>query len=354
MNTSTEKRKQHRSIDEAAEWLVLLQDDDVCTETKEAFAEWLLSSRNHVRDYLKLAMLSEDIASLDASILSAEELKAVLAEKAEVADIVKLFDRPASIPATSQNGKVNSKKQKAWSSGYKLFAAAAAMVMAVGVGLFWPAADPVIIYQTALGEQSSMALDDGSLLVMNTQTEIQVDMDQEHRNLYLNSGEAFFDVAKDPTRAFRVIVDGAVIEALGTSFNVRHFSNYTEATLLEGAISVSAKPGVEPIIVGISERVRINHETGSVDVSLVSPDAILAWQNRKLIFDGELLSDAISEFNRYNKRKVTILDAVLASKKVSGVFNADDPESFTLFLEAAGIARVNVSASGIVLTSVKK
>lgn len=353
MNTYADKRKQHRSVEEAAEWLVLLQEDDVCIETKEAFAEWLLSSRDHVRDYLKLAMLGNDIASLDESIFSAEELKKVLDEKGEVAEIVKLFDGATSTPVTSQNGNAAPQKQKAWSSGYKVLAVAATMVMAVGIGLFWPAAESIKVYQTALGEQSSMALDDGSLLVMNTQTEIQVDMDQERRNLYLNTGEAFFDVAKDPTRSFRVIVDGVVIEALGTSFNVRHYSNFTEATLLEGSISVSAKPGVEPIKIGVSERALINHETGSVDISLVSQDAILAWQSRKLIFDGELLGDAISEFNRYNKRKVTILDAVLTSKRVSGVFNADDPESFTLFLEVAGIARVNNSASGVVLTSIK-
>lgn len=346
-----DKGKRHRCIDEAGQWLVALQEDELADETKEAFADWLLSSTDHVREYLKIAMLGDDIASLSFSAApTARELKAAIASEDPRAEVVTLFERTERLPDSEQAAKSGPGRKRF--GGYRFAVAAAVAIVALGLSLFWPSADtPRAVYQTAIGEQSSLVLEDGSTLTLNTQTEVQVDFNANHRNLYLNSGEALFEVAKDATRPFRVYVDGAVIEAVGTEFNIRQLPERIEATLLEGGVKVHSGSDVAPMQLQVAEQAVINRSTGQLTVVSVDPGGVMAWRQRKLIFDGEPLKNAISEFNRYNSAKIVILDENLKSLPVSGVFNATDPDSFTLFLEAAGLARVNRSASGTVLAS---
>ncbi|MDM3872018.1 FecR domain-containing protein [Porticoccus sp. W117] len=346
--------KYDRSIDEAAQWFVVMQADDHSQHEREAFAEWLLSSRNHVMSYMKIAMLGDDIASLkEADFPGAEQLKAVLRADDSSAEVVELFD---SDTATINNVRHQTSAGSTHKALFRwpVMAAAAVMIVAVCLTLLWPTlSSSPTMYQTAIGEQSSLVLEDGSTITMNTLTQVKVDYSGTYRDLYLQNGEALFDVAKKPSRPFRVHVDGVVVTAIGTQFNIRQLAGTVETTLLEGVVEVDSGSNEKAVRLRVSDQAVINRSSREMTVASVDMDSIMAWRQRKLIFDGHLLKDAVAEFNRYNRKKIVILDSELELTPVSGVFNSTDIDSFGLFLEAAGISKVNRSERGIVLAEIK-
>src|SRR6185369_14152926 len=83
-------------------------------------------------------------------------------------------------------------------------------------------AQPSIDYATAVGEQRNVPLADGSILAINTASQVQVvSLGRDSRELRLVRGEAHFMVAHDPTRPFRVSAAGHVVQAIGTAFDVQ-------------------------------------------------------------------------------------------------------------------------------------
>src|SRR5207244_2294313 len=76
----------------------------------------------------------------------------------------------------------------------------------------------------------------------------------------------------------------------------------------------------------------------------------LAWTIGHLIFDRDRVFDAADRFNRYNKTQMRIADATLGERRISGVFDSSDPQSFVSFLESVFAVQVeHASADEIVV-----
>jgi transmembrane sensor len=76
-------------------------------------------------------------------------------------------------------------------------------------------------------------------------------------------------------------------------------------------------------------------------VRTVDSSRALAWADGRLIFDHITVGDAIRQFNRYNRIKISVNDAELSRRPVSGVFTAADPESFVAFIQS--VAHVHIT-----------
>lgn len=367
-------RRQDRITDEAALWFVRAQDSEFSASDAEEFASWLAASAEHVQAYLSVASVTHDIREA-AAAYDVDELVTLARKVADDQNVVALLGPDASLAlsagddyprdvALAQASKVGGRRPMLW-------AAAAGVVLAVIAGTFGflqlIAPDPDL-YTTGVGEQVSFPLGDGSVVTLNAQSTLRVAYGDAFRDIRLIAGEAMFDVEKDPDRAFRVITDRAVIQAIGTQFNVRSRGGGTTITVVEGIVDVrstpgpSASPGAaaqtpaaadpppavsEPRRLTVGQQARV--DGGEVAVIEASVQKATSWRERRLVFEVWALEDVVAEFNLYNDQQFVISDPDLASRAISGAFSADDRESFALFLSEAGLARSDTLADGTIV-----
>src|SRR5262249_7994790 len=146
---------------------------------------------------------------------------------------------------------------------------------------------------------------------------------------------ATFKVARDSSRPFRVRTPVAVVEVVGTQFNVyARPDSVTRVSVLEGRVKVTNPKSSAQRELAAGEEAK-EEPSGTSDLGTTSTvtDAI-AWQQRKLIFKRTALEDIAAEFNRYNKSTQIHLDGVAPGKfRFSGAFNADDPQSLATLLQ---------------------
>ncbi len=328
-----------RITDEAALWYVRAQNPDFSNGGREEFASWLAASAEHVQEYLALTSVAGSLADAMEET-DVDELIQLARNESPGADVIALsgFEQQ-TVPDQTENAGPRRKRTVGW-------AVAATVLVAVTLW-YQQLGSEVVRFETGVGEQTTFLLDDGSVVSLNTQSMLQVRFDDDHRDVRLVSGEAMFDVAKDTVRPFRVSTESAIAKALGTQFNVRYRGNDTTVTVVEGLVDVQLAQDSVPIpsadpsipsgtVLSVGQQARV----ASGEVAIVETDVreATSWRERRLVFDARPLSDVVFEFNLYNDQQIAISDPGVAERTISGSFDADDRESFALFLSEVGIA----------------
>ncbi len=332
---------------EAAQWLTALEGADA--ERREQFAQWLRASPEHVREFLAAAAVWESLPGVSAQP-SAEALVR-LASRSDIVVALEGAHPGAANPRAERLGR--------WRWGWAAGTAAAALALAAALRLLAPvAAPPTMDYATEVGEQLSVSLADGSMITLNTRSALRVAYSQDRRDVHMGGGEALFEVAEDSARPFRVFADSALIEAVGTRFNVRKRPGEVAVTVLEGAVDVSSgRSGASAAIAQPPPAVRVvadqQARAAEGKVVLVDRDAsaVIAWRERRLVFDALPVRDVLAEFDRYQAQPVVIADPAIAALPISGVFRSDDRESFLQFLYQMGIAEHSKRPDGVIVLS---
>lgn len=233
-------------------------------------------------------------------------------------------------------------------------AVAASLVLALVVagGLFLQEKLGWRHFETRVGDFSRIVLDDGSIIDLNTDSELRVRLGSDRREVRLLRGEGRFQVAHDPARPFVVRADDTDVRAVGTAFSVRlRDSAQIDVLVSEGrvAIATARVPNAPPLNAGDAAVLLSNR----ISVSRVEPQQLerrFAWTSGKLQFRGETLDEAVAEINRYNRRHLELADPALAQLRVGGTFNATDPESFAAALASSfGLKVESASPESIVL-----
>jgi transmembrane sensor len=204
-------------------------------------------------------------------------------------------------------------------------------------------------------------MSDGSKVTLNTDSRIRVAVTQTERRVELQQGEAFFEVAKDPSRPFVVTVGEKRVIAVGTAFSVRRNGNEVRVAITDGRVRFedAEQPPMAPGT-GVDEKI-LTLPAGSIARAtnagvLVQRRPIpeiqsdLSWRTGYLIFHDMALADAIAEFNRYNVRKIFIDDPTVATIRVSGKFRSTQIEAFVRLLEEGFPVRAQSVGDRIVLT----
>ncbi|MGE6694810.1 MULTISPECIES: FecR family protein [Sphingobium] len=187
-------------------------------------------------------------------------------------------------------------------------------------------------FDTAIGERRAVALADGSLVRLNTDTRIDVRLAERSRRIVLDRGEALFSVAHDAARPFTVKADKVLITATGTRFDVRHTEGFTSVTLIEGGVDVQGADG-GTIRLMAGQQWRWSEGTRPVVVPIDGKRAI-AWTQGRIIFDATPLREAVAEINRYTDRPIRLDAAAFAKQPISGSFEAGDTASFVAAVSA--------------------
>lgn len=193
-------------------------------------------------------------------------------------------------------------------------------------------------YATAVGEIRRVPLGDGSIAAINTASAIDVQLNEAGREVRLDRGEAWFQVAKDKRRPFVVASGRARVRAVGTAFSVRRGDGGTHVLVTEGEVEVWAS-GAEGHRVRLAAGSRgFVADNAAIEKASTAPSSIdraLAWRNGKIDLAGDRLDSAVAEFNRYNQRRIVVGDPAIAGERFDGVFRTDDPEGFAKAVEVS-------------------
>lgn len=239
---------------------------------------------------------------------------------------------------------------RTWRWGGSL-SAAAAVVLVAGLALrAWDPAQPEHQYATALGEQRTWTLEDGSRLLLDTDSAVRVRYSRKQRNVTLEKGQAQFAVARAPQRPFVVQAGAGEIRALGTRFQVRKRDARVQVTLLEGAVRVDAPGDARPYSTTLAPMEQLSFDGRALwDRNDADPEVADGWTRGELVLRQRSLSELVEEMNRYTSNKVRFADPKLRDLKISAVFSVHDQASLIQALELGWPVRAEVAAGGEVV-----
>jgi transmembrane sensor len=207
-------------------------------------------------------------------------------------------------------------------------------------------------YQTGLGEIRRVPLADGSLAAINTETSLDVMVTARARQVKLDRGEAWFEVAHDTQRPFVVEAGQVRVRAVGTAFAVRALQDGADVAVTEGVVEAwTAGDEAHKVRLTAGNRAFVCATQPAQPVAApVEIDRQLAWRQGQIALDGDTLAAAAEEFNRYNTRKLVIDDPELGSEGLVGFFNTNEPESFARAAAASLDARMTIQGDSIHLS----
>lgn len=293
----------------AARWYTELQDPGVSAETWEAFLEWEKDPTN-----------------------------AAAYREIEVA--LGVLDRTSiSRPNTAEQSRPTRTRKPI------LLGLAAAAALVLGLMAFnfqsLDSESAALTYATAIGEQKTVSLQDGSIITLNTNTKLSVSYSGAERFISLIQGEALFTV-EHSDRPFIVEANGISTRALGTEFDIHTEEKSVSVTLIEGSVRVTQsqpetgtdRPGEVSnesrqagIVLKPGDRLDISPGKAPI-LSAIDTALAVTWREGFLHFDNTTLAEAIAEMNRYSTTKLRIVDETLADERISGTFPAGEQEAF--------------------------
>lgn len=297
---------------QAADWFARLLGPDVTGRDIEAFERWCAESDANADAYAAIA--------------------------ADHAFAAQLADDPAIVAATrkahiAHAGHSDAGGPRRWLA----LAAAALVVVAVGAGAwrFYLGMGTTQALATAIGEQHTLTLADGTRLVLDTNTRVESRFNGTSRELVLHEGRIDVDVARDP-RPLSVVSGRGVVRDVGTRFEVERHGDDVAVTLMSGIVSVSLPraAGANEATLAPGQQARFGAEGGIVVADAGAIDDAARWTEGTLVFKQRRLGDLIAEVNRYSTTQIRLADSSLADLRVSGVFRVGDQASLLEALRA--------------------
>jgi len=187
--------------------------------------------------------------------------------------------------------------------------------------------------QTQVGEQRRVALEDGSVAMINTDSRVGVKFDPDLRHVRLKRGEAWFQVAKHPERPFVVEAGDVRVRATGTAFSVRRDPQGVRVVVTEGRVLVWREgQGAKPVAVVADQEafVPVAEDAGAAKVQASRAEDVLAWRRGEIVLNGHTLAAAAAEFNRYNQQKIIVRGERAGQATMVGYFLIDQPSAFAM------------------------
>lgn len=297
-------RSTNEEIDElAARWVARMDSESWSDADDIELGKWTALDPRHA-----------------GALLQAQALWTVVGGDADargVADVTEAADAPPRLALRTRR----------WMLG----GTGAALAASFAGGLFFLGRDTS--YGTAVGEIRRVPLADGSTAAINTDSRIVVALADDRRAITLEKGEAWFQVAKDPKRPFRVTAGNILVQAVGTAFSVRRRDDGADIVVTEGVVEAWTKGADGQKItvaagnmVFLANNAAVERDRGADNAP--SAERRLAWRSGKIDLAGTRVDEAIAEFNRYNVRPIILGNPALGAERVDGVFRTDDPVGF--------------------------
>ena len=222
-------------------------------------------------------------------------------------------------------------KRKPWLVRY-VAAAVVALVVLVG-GYAWYAMNDASASHFATitvkpGQKASAVLPDGTRIDLNGGTKLCYDVvPGEHREVILNSGEAFFDVAKDANCPFHVRVKGMQVEVLGTRFNVKTTRERVETALFSGAVRLTANNLNRPYRMKPGQKAVYTASTAALKWMPNDLHRDAGWKEGYLVFSSTPLNDVLQQIANWYGVQLQLARPRIGGDLLTGSFYNETLES---------------------------
>lgn len=326
---------------EAASWLTLLGREKVSAADMSELKLWLNQSERHRHVFNELTDLWDDLS--------------VLKELDDIAESVTTLADPQPV---------------FWQRRFFLtLAASIFMCLIVSGSLYWQHFTEFKQQErfiTAVGEQRTVVLSDGSTVKINTNSQLEIDFSRDKRIIRLLKGEAYFNVAKNKHRPFYVYAGDGLVQAIGTAFNVRlKLFDAIEVTVEEGVVALVALAKKEPVTsmnldiiplfppetkkvlakLSAGQSTTFGHTVEKIkQIQTPELNRKLAWRQGVLVYDNVPLRKVIDDISRYTNVTIEIADPSLRSLPIAGHFRVGEIEALFDSLEITfglNIKRIN-------------
>lgn len=294
---------EHTPAAQAAYWRAQLSSDLVTEQQKQDFQQWLELDPENRQAWEEINAFWQKL-----DVLS----------RANAVDINRLAendaDKLAALPA-----RIGTR----WR--HKPVLALAASLLFVVALLSSRAELWLADYRTGPGQLRSVRLEDGSQIMLNSESAISVAYSEAKRQITLYHGEAYFTVAGDASRPFIVVTQASEIKALGTKFNIKNRSHAVEVTVFEHAVSVTLNNGNRIDRLARGQQIKFN------DKSMGQPIAadlsyVRSWHQRQIVFQDKALAEVVAELDYYRPGIVMIVGQDIKSLEVTGLFDTTDTD----------------------------
>ncbi|HEY6453851.1 MAG TPA: FecR domain-containing protein [Steroidobacteraceae bacterium] len=295
----------------AAQWFAQARGGDTDPLHEQAWLRWI-GDDGHQRAYENCELAWELCGELRGS----PALAALLAS----------IDAPPTAPAVRGKWRV-----PVWQVGL------AASVLAIGAfGWGFLSAPTTTQYSTAIGEQRTVALADGSTVFLNTNSDVRVQLSRRIRRIELARGEALFSVSHDSSRPFEVHALQGVTTAVGTQFDVELTRSGASVSVLEGTVTVGGSgrgAALPPVAVTAGNGIGYSQEGAVSPLRPAEVNRIQGWRTQRMVFNDVPLDTALAEYNRYSRKPIVLSNAALGSRHINGVFHIGDEAAFLSALD---------------------
>ena len=329
---------------EAAAWIAQLDSGRCSAADEAALREWCLRS--------------------DANRDALRRLGAIWSELDELAAL------PSRLAIQPQQQAPAPAPRLRWRPSWATYATVAVLAVLIGA-MVWTGRipgigagnSPVQIYATQIGELKTIALADGSIARLNTDTLLEIGYRADERRVRVVKGEAMFEVTKDVERPFIVAAAATTVRAVGTQFAVHLARDEgVEVVVSEGQVELAraqsdGSGSAQPIAIsrlrpGQVARVAAA-ATVPVRIQTIDPGELarrLSWTTGMLEFRGEPLEGVIAEVGRYTPLKIEIRDPQLRTLPVGGRFRVGDTQALFDALENGFGATVVREGDEVIIT----
>ncbi len=302
---------------EAAHWFVRFDSGALSSEDHAAFVEWYHESQQHQDALERMSQFWGGLAVL-------QELK----DHAANVDVVAAVRKDRNFLRTQTLKRV------------LVGALAASFIISIGFGATYLTGQEnpnyTSAFSTDIGEQKTVDLPDGSQILLNTNSVIEVAYSKDERVIELKQGEAFFDVASNPKKPFSVKTVNGVVTAVGTAFSVKVQERDIDVLVTEGRVALAASglgevpvDGVEeaPATIEVSAGQSVIFAQKANRIDVVEPLALekkVDWHDGILAFKGETLENVIADIGQYTDMQIEISDVDLRQQKVVAYYRIGD------------------------------
>lgn len=306
--------KQFTQIDdEALVWITKLNSGNVTQTLEQEFFAWLNTSDSHQAAYIRAEALWQRGAVI-TQLCSSNHA-----------------DSAAQICSAINEGPNNNRKKivKTRSKPIIQWAVAACALLALVGGYFMlPTHTQRQHLVSAIGEQKEYFLVDGSRIILNTNTELDIELTHTTRKANLLRGEAYFDVQPNPKRPFDVHTNTGMVRVLGTHFSVRQLPTDVRVTVEEGLVALGANTPEQTFTPWVqlktNQQLSFKQAQAGEPAQTISSQSVLAWRNKQLVFKKQPLAAAIDELMRYYDVTIQIDDPAIQAKEITAVIQLRD------------------------------
>ncbi|WP_016956683.1 FecR family protein [Catenovulum agarivorans] len=314
---------------EAWDWIVRLDGDEpLSDEEKQQLSAWVKQSPEHKKMLCKHSAFWMD-------------------------------DRIAQTVLSASSTSQQTTKQSFSLFGAPSFAVLTMCFVVLIAGYFiqTPASNQtqaIVSYTTNIGEYKTVSLPDGTEVILNSNSKVLVNYQDDSRNIWLAEGEAHFKVSKNHNRPFYVVAANSRVRVVGTAFTVDYSNpDNVEVEVTEGQVSLALTEPLKKIadfhnknntakntelalmsagdFVSIDSSMAADTRASSIATSItrLSKEELQnrqAWQQGEMVFNGESLAFVISQVERYTALDIDLADQQLAELRVGGRFKINQIE----------------------------